>query len=357
MTFLKSIAITGFKSFGARVEVPLRPLNLLIGANGSGKSNFLDVFSFLKFFSQDRIDFYVGKSGGANKFLHFGFRNTGELKIEIKFGDNSDGYDLKFYHSTSEKLHWDKPGNDEYLALGQSHLPEMGDQRWNTIERLKSWTLYHFHDTSFDSPMKKTANLHDNRFLRSNGSNLAAFLYLLRERYETSYRLIRKTVQMVAPFFDDFVLEPMALNSETIRLEWRHKGSDDYFDISSLSDGTLRFIALTTLLLQPKELRPSVILLDEPELGLHPFAIAILAAMLHSVSTETQIVVATQSPGLLDRFEPEDILVAERVAGETRIARLEAEPLREWLEDYSLGELWEKNHFGGRPTPERKERV
>jgi len=203
--------------------------------------------------------------------------------------------------------------------------------------------------------MKKTPNLHDNRFLREDGSNLASFLYLLRERHEASYRMIRNTIRMVVPFFDDFVLEPMALNPDTIRLEWRHRISDAYFDVSSLSDGTLRFVALATLLLQPKELRPEIILLDEPELGLHPYAITMLAAMLRSASHETQIVAATQSPTLLDHFEPEDVLVAERVAGETRINRLEAEPLLEWLEEYSLGQLWEKNELGGRPAREAPE--
>ncbi len=192
--------------------------------------------------------------------------------------------------------------------------------------------------------------LHDNRFLREDGSNLASFLYLLRERHIASYRLIRSTIRQVAPFFDDFTLKPLELNPDTIRLEWRHRNSDAYFDVSSLSDGTLRFMALTTLLLQPVKLRPEIILLDEPELGLHPYAIAMLAAMMRSASTETQIVAATQSPTLLDHFEPEDVLVAERVGGETRLNRLEAEPLREWLEDYSLGQLWEKNHFGGRLT-------
>ena len=192
--------------------------------------------------------------------------------------------------------------------------------------------------------------LHDNRALRQDGSNLASFLYLLREKHEASYRMIRNTVRQVAPFFDDFDLEPVALNPDTILLEWRHRNSDAYFNAASLSDGTLRFMALAALLLQPADLRPEIILLDEPELGLHPYAVVMLAAMLRSASTETQIIAATQSPGLLDRFEPEDVLVAERVAGETRIKRLEAEPLHEWLEDYSLGQLWEKNHFGGRLT-------
>ena len=157
---------------------------------------------------------------------------------------------------------------------------------------------------------------------------------------------------MVAPFFEDFQIEPLALNTETVQLEWRHRGSDQYFGASALSDGTLRFMALATLLLQPVELRPKVILIDEPELGLHPYAIELLASMIRSASNDTQVILATQSPILLDYFEPEDVLIAERKGEETKLRRLESEPLEEWLKDYSLGQLWEKNELGGRPGSE-----
>ena len=184
--------------------------------------------------------------------------------------------------------------------------------------------------------------------------------------------MIRRTVQLVAPFFDDFFLEPLVLNEDTIRLEWRHRGPDSYyyrgadgkihqgansyFDVTSLSDGLLRFIALATLFLQPKKLRPSVILLDEPELGLHPAAITILASLIKQVSAEAQVVVATQSPLFLDHFEPEDVLVADRVDGATQLERKNKKDLEHWLEDYSLGQLWEKNELGGRPAPENVRR-
>ena len=200
--------------------------------------------------------------------------------------------------------------------------------------------------------MKTAMDLNDNRYLRPDGSNLASFLYYLREIHGRSYAMIRRTVRLVAPFFDDFMLEPLALNEDQIRLEWRHHGSDSYFSAASLSDGSLRFIALATLLLQPKELRPSVILLDEPELGLHPSAITILASIIKQASVETQIVLATQSSLFLDHFEPLDVLVTNRVDGATQFTRLEEEKLKNLLEDYSLGQLWEKNEFGGRPVPE-----
>ena len=199
-------------------------------------------------------------------------------------------------------MNWDDTGSN---PLPPEHIRGL-------IEGLQP---YHFHDTGSTSPMKTTADVNDNRYLRPDGSNLAAFLFLLREKHGGSCTQIRRTIQLAAPFFDDFTLEPLALNEDKIRLEWRHSGSDAYFDASSLSDGTLRFIALTTLLLQPASLRPSVVLLDEPELGLHPHAITLLASMLKQASVGSQIIVATQSPVLLDHFEPEDVIVADRVEG------------------------------------------
>ena len=200
--------------------------------------------------------------------------------------------------------------------------------------------------------MRQTAKLDDNAYLRSDGSNLAAFLYLLKEKYSSSYDLIRGTVQRVAPFFDDFLLTPDPLNDSTIRLAWRHKESDQYFNASALSDGSLRFILLAVLFLQPSKFLPSVILVDEPELGLHPYAIGLLASLIRQASTKAQVVVSTQSPLLLDYFDPEDVLVAHREGGGTGLKRLASDSLQEWLTDFSLGQLWEKNEIGGRPTPD-----
>jgi predicted ATPase len=200
--------------------------------------------------------------------------------------------------------------------------------------------------------MRKTAKVDDNGFLRPDGSNLPAFLYFLQQKHEGAYTLIRRTVQQVAPFFDDFRLSPSRLQPDDIKLEWKHKNSDQYFDASSLSDGTLRFIVLTTLFLQPEACLPSVILVDEPELGLHPYAIAMLSALIQQASHRVQTIVSTQSSLLLDHFAPEDVLVANRREGGTEISRVETERLEEWLKDYSLGQLWEKNELEGRPVPE-----
>lgn len=332
----RSITIKGFKSIRSIEDFPLRPINLLIGANGSGKSNFLEAFVFLGAADAGEIDSYVKRYGGADKLLHFGSKTTQEIYV---LTESAGGYSLiaHYFHTTDDSLAG---------AVTKGGLWGQWGPNGPTFNR------YRFADTGENSPLKTTNELHNNRSLTRLGGNLAAFLYRLKLNHAESYDLVRKTVRQVAPFFQDFQLEPLELNRSTIKLEWRHIGSDGYFDASSFSDGTLRFIALATLFLQPAELRPSVILVDEPELGLHPRAIGLLASLIRQAAKETQVIVATQSPLLLDYFDPEDVLVAERVDGATTIERLKPEPLVEWLKEYSLGQLWEKGELSGRSGKE-----
>ena len=351
MPVVDQITIRGFKSIRALEGLKLSPINVLIGANGSGKSNFIEVFSLLRDVARDRVDEFVARSGGADRILHFGSRTTQHLEVTIKF-DNGELYELAMTDTTGDSFammrHTGRPLSHTFT----SRAPYDEEVTSGELRLIDPWITYHFHDTGRASPMKRLCDLYDNRALRTDGSNLAAFLFLLQSVHPESYRSIRRTVQMVAPFFDDFDLAPQPLNPEKILLEWRHQRSDAYFNAGSLSDGTLRFIALATLLLQPQRLRPSVILLDEPELGLHPYAITLLASMVKQAAVDTQVILATQSPTLLDHFEPEDVIVANRVDGQAIFERLEAQKLAVWLEDYSVGELWEKNEIGGLPTRE-----
>lgn len=364
MSELDYITIKGFRSIAAIEELPLRSINVLIGPNGSGKSNFVSVFSFLQAIRNGGLQDYVAKAGGADQLLHFGPRVTSQIEIKISFAGEVNQYaislepdDLNQMVPSDTAFFWDKrryPNRPYERSLGRSGMEagissDHGRVAGYVRGHLSSWRLYHFHDTSRTSPMKSDGQVDDNRFLRPDGSNLAAFLYLLRKKHSDAYSLIRGTVQQAAPFFRDFQLEPRGLDESRIRLEWLHEGSDAYFDASSLSDGTLRFMAMAALLFQPKELRPSVILIDEPELGLHPYAIALLASLMKQAATESQIIVSTQSPLLLDHFEPEDVLVADLVNRATQLTRLASQDLEEWFEEYSLGQLWEKNEFGGRP--------
>ena len=367
MPELDTITIKGFRSIASIEKLKLGAINVVIGPNGSGKSNFVGVFSFLHAIREGLLQEYVVKAGGADRVLHFGSRQTETLNIHITFEGETNQYDIDLTSTDDDGLipisetvyYWDKeryenPYNRALSSKGLEAGISKKQMSGATIERyvrthLASWRLYHFHDTSSASPMKKTADVNDNLFLRPDGSNLAAYLYYLQTKHTSAYALIRHAVQRVAPFFEDFQLEPQRLNLEKIRLEWRHKQSDAYFDASSLSDGTLRFIALATLFLQPVNHRPSVILVDEPELGLHPYAITLLASLVKQASVETQVILSTQSPMLLDHFQPEDVLVADLVDGSTQLTRLDSIRLASWLETYSLGQLWEKNELGGRP--------
>jgi len=373
---LEYITVQGFKSIASIEKLELGPINVLIGANGSGKSNFVEVFQFLHEIRGRRLQNYVTKAGGAEKLLHYGSKITKEIAIRLWLSGGEARYELRLSPTADDNLfasvdaalpeaygqpYPEAPGPPYPDACGRpfsngSELRISGTNLQATTELvhtlLGGWRVYHLHDTSESSPMRKTARVDDNAFLRADASNLAAFLYYLREKHGDSYQMVQQTVRQVAPFFEDFQLNPLRLNAEDIKLEWKHKNTDQYFDASSLSDGTLRFIALATLFLGPVDHRPSIILVDEPELGLHPYAIGILAALIRQASVDTQVIVSTQSATLLDYFEPEEVLVAERVDGATQLTRPDAARLEEWLKDYSLGQLWEKNEIGGRPVRE-----
>ena len=362
------LTVEGFKSIESVQKLRMQRINVMVGANGSGKSNLIKVFSFLEAMRAGRLRECVARAGGADRLLHFGAKTTNTLNIGVSFGDEANQYKIALAPNDLDQLapleevvcFWDR---DQYDRPQSEVLQPTGAEAGisrdtytgivKCIQRcLGSWRLYHFHDTGSKSPFRTTCALHDNRFLRPDGSNLAAVLYMLRETHEESYGLIRRTVRLVVPFFDDFVLEPTTVDEDLIRLEWRHIGTDAYFDASSLSDGTLRFIALATLLLQPDEMLPSVILLDEPELGLHPYAVTMFCSLVRAASVRVQVIAATQSPLILDHFEPAHVLVAERRNGASTFTRLEAGGLETWLNDFSLGQLWEKNELGGRPRTE-----
>jgi len=365
MSALERIQIKGFKSI-RKLDLVLRPLNVLIGPNGAGKSNLISVFELLNEIVKQNLARYVLTSGRADAFLYFGRKTTEAIEVDLSFageGENLlNGYRcilLPTQEDTfifGEEVCWFHNKNfypqpyDTYLGGG--HAQTLLVERPRRIARyvlraMRSWRVYHFHDTSALSKMKATGDINDNADLRDDASNLAAYLYFLQQRHPDAYRQIVTTVRLVAPFFDDFSLKPSRLNEETIRLEWREKGSDAYFNAHALSDGTLRFICLATLLLMPDP--PATILIDEPELGLHPYAITLLAALLRSAATRTQVIVSTQSVTLVNQFAPEDIIVVDRKDGQSTFERPDAEALGSWLEEYGMGDLWEKNLLGGRP--------
>ena len=360
---LHSLHIQGFRSIRDQV-LEFGPLNVFIGGNGAGKSNLINVFDFLNRIYRQELALFTGLSGGANSILHFGRNRTGMLSIDVVFsrGNNRNSYEFTLeptnadgFVFASESTHYHDTLQYEVPVLGEmwsghseAKLTQSKEHIAQYVQRyLDGYRIYHFHDTSSSAPPKQTGDIQDNRFLRPDGGNLAAFLYWVKEKQPGYYQNIQDTVRQIAPFLRQFNLAPTSLNPEKIRLEWAEHGSDTYFDASALSDGTLRFICLTTLLLQPN--LPQVILIDEPELGLHPAAIQVLAGLLQSASERAQLLVATQSVTLINQLEPEQVWVVDREEGESVFYHLKEADMSSWLEDYGLGELWEKNILGGRP--------
>jgi predicted ATPase len=353
---LEEVTIGGFKSFDD-LSVELRRLNLLVGPNGAGKSNFIEIFELLGQIIRQDLQLSVARAGGASVLLHAGVQRSERIVIDVRF--NQNGYrislvptaddNLVFEHEVAEFHGRGHPRPyDEYLGAGhrESRLPVAAESvpRF-TFRHMNNWVVYHFHDTSFTAPVKQKGDIGDNETLRHDASNLAALLFRLRETDETCYGRIVDAVRLVAPFFDDFRLRPDPFNADRIQLEWKQRGTDAYFNGHTLSDGTLRYICIATLMLQPSP--PSLILLDEPELGLHPYAVHQVADMLRTSSQ--QIIVSTQSVTLLNQMDIADVLIAEQMDGHTKLERPSLDGLSAWLDSYGLGEMWEKNLLGGRP--------
>lgn len=348
---IDSVFIEGYKSIRSQ-EVKLHKMNILLGGNGAGKTNFLSVFDFFRKIIQVR-GFEYEYPQQASRLLYMGRKVTDKIHLSFKYKDswiNSIEMELKDVDNLLRvrKLAVDDNENIESEAKEREMRSEdmlriLVDQYW----------IHHFQDTGEKSPYRESSKISDNRVLRADGSNLASFLYALRKKDPSCFRKIEDVICEVAPSFGCFNLMPDNENSEEVRLQWHPKGEraafneDVLFDEHQLSDGTLRMISLVTLLLQPQ--LPGLIIIDEPEIGLHPAAIAVLADLLKGAAERTQIIVSTQSIDLINYFSPEDIIVADYKKAQSQFKRLKSEELSQWLEEYTLGELWEKNVFGGQP--------
>jgi len=374
---IAKIIIENYKSI-RKAEIELNPINVLIGANGAGKSNFITFFTLVKKILQQNLQYYLASQGYASNVLFFGAKYSNHLSGKLIFKKSRAKTPINFY---AFKL---APNNQGQLffqeeLLGYNRKAKEEDTEWSSTHntppgypesilpstyepwraryiknQIEGYEVYHFNDSGPEAKIRQACRINDNLKLHRDGSNLAAMLYLFQKTKPASFSLIENVIRSVAPFFDHFVLHPDKFNNSLISLRWREKGSDELFDIQHFSDGTLRFIALTTLLLQPNP--PATLIIDEPELGLHPSALGKLAGLVQSIAARgTQVILSTQSPNFISEFEPEDILVTERVQvnGTGKSAsifkRFSAQQLEDWLTDYSLGEIWEKNIIGGRP--------
>ena len=364
---LKEIKISGYKSLGTDIQpinLEMSNLNIIIGANGAGKSNFISFFQMLANMMTGALQIYVGKNGSSESLLQFGSKRTKMISASLVFQNDrfTDTYEFSLVKAVNDTLIFAEEvindGKNKFeLSSGQKESFLLTDEAAHASERavraiLSGCKTFQFHDTSSEAHIRSAAYIENNRFLMSDGGNVASYLYMLKMKYEQYYKRIVDHVRYVMPTFHDFFLEPQILNPQWIKLQWFEKGNSEYvFGPEHFSDGTLRFIALATLFLQPPELLPQVIFVDEPELGLHPQAVDVLASMVQRAKENTQIIMATQSPRLLDSFDYKDIIVAEkdRETGCTILKRLDEKEIKIWLEDYSLSQIWEKNIIGGQP--------
>jgi predicted ATPase len=361
-TLLHQIKLSGFKSI-KNLDLQMKPINILIGANGAGKTNFISLFTFLRNLSEGKLQTYIEKQGYANTFFHFGSKTTPKIIIDLEIGNN--GYHVEFVHSeNSDKLVFDTEyctySNSSKLweikgKLGESGLL-LGSQsasdsvRLYTRDYLQNCRVFHFHDTSPTVGFKQAQKLNSSVVLNSDASNLAPVLFFLKINRPTYYQEIISSIQTVAPFFHDFYFEPRGeKGDESLLLRWIHREYETPFSANQLSDGTARFICMATLFLQPKEYRPNTIILDEPELGLHPAALNVLSEIIKTVSKENQVICSTQSVAFANQFEPEDFIVVDQHKGVSTFNRPDQKALEHWLADFGMGDIWSKNLIGGRP--------
>lgn len=370
---LDKVTIKGFKSIKSLEDFKLRKLNVMIGGNGAGKSNFIDFFRMLRAMMElslpglerSNLQTFIQTGGGADDFLFNGPKITEQIEVKLVFGENGYRFTLtptvdeNFIINEEARIY--KYSSAGWWSMGSGHSKpkllkekdEPGVAGRSSIasyvyDAIDSWRIYHFHDTGKNARMRRFEIVEDNEFFRFDAANIAPFLLNLREEERQSYNEIVEAVRLVTPFFYDFILRPN--KNEKVRLRWKQKGSDYPLKPHHLSDGTIRFICLVTALLQPDP--PSTIIIDEPELGLHPYAIEILAELMQSASEKTQVIVSTQSPALIDNFKPKDVIVVNREGGASTFKRLDEKELSHWLEEYSLGDLWRKNIVVGGPVHE-----
>ena len=371
---ISHIKLSGYKSIKS-ADVDFNNLNVFIGANGSGKSNFMSFFQMLEFYlsSIEGLSEFVGRNGGANLLMHYGTSTTKSIEAELTFTTSSGEtiYYVELGFAVGDKLYFkdekvsflsnERQQKPEPISLGAgnafSRLLQISDDDADfkrditTIRTIRNimrkWSFFQFHNTGKEAYIRGASHLNDGGYLRSDAGNLAAILYKLQDQHPSAYYSIMSYMKQIAPFIEMLEIKE-DYGSDYVRIKWSENANTNYMlDVSQMSDGTLRALALVTLLNHPD--KPPLICIDEPELGLHPEAIRIIGDLIKIASEDTQIVLSTQSTKLIDCFDPEDIVVVSRDKTGTFFERLDYEKYKHWFDEYSISETWDTNIFGGCP--------
>ena len=370
---IESLRVRGFRSLADVTLSGLPAATVLIGPNGAGKSNLLRFLDLLLYMLRHRrLGRFVERQGGAGDQLFGGAVATDQIESEITLKIGGAWYDYRFvleyghpdrfffsaeaFRHRSNELRsasrWQDLGNghrEANLPLAEhfrefSHLDQAAAAE--IVKVLRNCVVYQFHNTDDHSYLRQNADVTEGNVLRINGGNLPAVLYQMEREDRRRYERICRYIGRILPGFAHFDLEE---NQFKVALRWQSDWSDHSFGAHLTSDGSLRLFALITLLNMPPDKLPAVILLDEPELGLHPAGISLIGGMIRSLATRKQVIVATQSPQLVDAFGLDQIFVLELRKGRTEVRRYDPEEYRHWLDEYATGELWEQNLLGGRP--------
>jgi predicted ATPase len=399
------IKIERFRTF-KKVELEMPRLAVLIGPNGGGKSNLLDLLMLMAEAGRGELAVGVNKRGGFRN-IAFGFDSSHEVRVEFRFREalgqvsqtltlpmseapEKEALDIRFrvglrglgvnFRVSEEHLRVESPDGpadgleidrDERgtefrkriesipmfeeqklvesveLAIFQVRDKDKYEESWAVLRQFQGMVFYRDIDVGPESPVRQPALVTTGIRLSPDGRNLSSALYSIQQEYPDVWGEILEILKTAYPGFAKITV-PAGGGDGKVHLRWFEEPYQrEGVTANLLSDGTLKLLCLIAILMSPDP--PPLICIDEPELGLHPDWIKLVAEMLQSASARTQLIVATHSPQIVAGLDPEQVIVTEKIDGETNLTRLERRDLEKWLKDFNLSDLWLAGHLGGHP--------
>lgn len=396
------IKIEGFRSF-KKVELNLEPLSVLIGPNGGGKSNFMDLLALLAEAGSGQLANGILKRGGFHD-IAFGFDTSGEMRVELRFKELLHPWRLALQASgkkldvvfrmvarafgtgvqvTEELVRqesaeepalseemvrrglvgsvfkgWSESGglvteersgvSPIELAITQVRDPAKYPAASAVLKKLGEWAFYRDVDVGVQSAVRQPATIRPETRLLPDGSNLSSVFHEIQQEHSDDWADILEIFKTAYPEFVKLTV-PASGGDGKVILRWFERPFERQGGLSAnlLSDGTLKLLCLVAILKNP--VPPPLICIDEPEVGLHPDWIELVAELMQSAAARTQLIVATHSPQIVAKLDPEQVIVTEKHDGETHLTRLNGKELEKWLDEFNLSDLWLAGHIGGRP--------